>query len=53
MHAEPGFFAPQNLEDVKSWPKCRVVKVPGLHFVQEDSPDEIGKAVVEFVQELS
>jgi len=28
------------------------VTVQGLHFVQEDSPDEIGGAVAEFVRRV-
>jgi hypothetical protein len=26
--------------------------VKGLHFIQEDSPDEIGQAVAEFVKRV-
>jgi haloalkane dehalogenase len=28
------------------------VTVPGAHFIQEDSPDEIGSAVADFVRRL-
>jgi hypothetical protein len=32
-----------------SWPNLTETTVSGVHFVQEDSPDEIGTAVTEFV----
>jgi len=36
----------------RSWPKQREVTVRGLHFLQEDSPHEIGVALREFVGAL-
>ena len=35
---------------IRSWPNQTEVKVPGVHFLQEDSPDEIGAAVASFVR---
>lgn len=35
-----------------SWPNQTSVSVKGLHFVQEDSPVEIGKAVADFVRSI-
>lgn len=37
------------LEFARSWPNQTEVKVAGSHFIQEDSPDEIGQAVADFV----
>ena len=36
----------------RTWPNQREVTVKGIHFVQEDSPDEIGAALRAFLQEL-
>jgi haloalkane dehalogenase len=50
VNAEPGsiLVGPQR-EFCRSWPNQREVTVPGLHFVQEDSPAEIGRAVADFL----
>jgi haloalkane dehalogenase len=40
------------LKFCRSWPNQTEVKVKGLHFLQEDSPDEIGKALQEFVKSV-
>jgi haloalkane dehalogenase len=50
VNAEPGSIltGPQR-EFCRTWPNQREVTVPGTHFIQEDSPREIGKAVAEFV----
>jgi haloalkane dehalogenase len=37
---------------IRSWPNLTETTVTGLHFVQEDSPDEIGTAVAQFVRKL-
>ena len=37
---------------IRSWPNLTETTVSGLHFVQEDSPDEIGTAVAQFVRTL-
>jgi haloalkane dehalogenase len=37
---------------VRSWSNLTEVTVSGSHFVQEDSPDEVGNAVAEFVKAL-
>jgi haloalkane dehalogenase len=39
-------------ERCRSWPNQTEVTVKGLHFVQEDSPDEIGRAVADFVRRV-
>ncbi|MCH7741314.1 MAG: haloalkane dehalogenase [Proteobacteria bacterium] len=53
VSAEPGaILTGPALEFVRTWPNQKEVKVTGNHFLQEDSPDEIGAAVAEFVREL-
>ena len=49
--AEPGAIlrGPQ-LEFARSWPNQREVTVAGNHFVQEDSPDEIGAAIADWMK---
>jgi len=46
VNADPGVLITGAVRDrVRSWPNITEVTVPGLHFIQEDSPDEIGAAV--------
>ena len=53
INAEPGsiLVGPQR-EFCRSWPGQREVTVKGTHFIQEDSPHEIGEAVADFVRGL-
>jgi len=53
VNAEPGAIltGPQR-EFCRSWPNQTEVTVKGSHFVQEDSPDEIGRAVAEWLRGL-
>ena len=37
----------------QSLPNTREIVVPGIHYIQEDSPDEIGIAVADIVRELA
>ena len=44
--AQPGaILTGEQLEFCRSWPNQREVSVRGSHFIQEDSPDEIGSAL--------
>ncbi|HEX3709571.1 MAG TPA: haloalkane dehalogenase [Pseudolabrys sp.] len=53
INAEPGSILTGRQRDLcRKWPNQTEVTVKGLHFVQEDSPDEIGKAVSDFVKRL-
>ena len=53
VNADPGMILTGAPRDYcRSWPNQREVTVPGLHFVQEDSPHEIGAAVAEFIGAL-
>jgi len=53
INAEPGaiLVGPQR-EFCRTWPNQTEVSVDGIHFIQEDSPAEIGAAIANFVQTL-
>ena len=43
VNADPGSIVRGRVRDfVRTWPNQTEVTVPGVHFIQEDSPDEIG-----------
>jgi haloalkane dehalogenase len=51
INAEPGAVVHGRIRElVRSWPNLTETTVSGVHFVQEDSPNEIGAAVAEFVR---
>ena len=51
INAAPGSILTGEQRDFcRTWPNQTEVTVNGIHFVQEDSPDEIGHAVAEFVK---
>ena len=51
INAAPGsILTGKQREFCRTWPNQTEVTVNGIHFVQEDSPDEIGHAVAEFVK---
>ncbi len=53
IDAEPaGFLIGQQREFCRSWPNQQVVTVQGAHFLQEDSPDEVGQASARFVAKV-
>jgi haloalkane dehalogenase len=53
INAEPGAIVRGRVRElVRTWPSLTETTVSGTHFVQEDSPDEIGTAVAEFVRKL-
>jgi haloalkane dehalogenase len=54
IKAEPGALLAvgPNLETARSWPAQKEVSVAGVHFVQEDSPHEIGRAIAEWMRTL-
>jgi haloalkane dehalogenase len=46
VNAEPGaILVDEQREFCRKWPSQREVTVKGTHFIQEDSPDEIGEAI--------
>jgi haloalkane dehalogenase len=47
--AEPGaLLHGRNLEFARTWKNQKEVTVKGIHYIQEDSPEEIGSAIREF-----
>ncbi len=49
INGEPGaLLVGAQREFCRSWPNQREVTVRGIHFVQEDSPAEIGQAIAAF-----
>jgi haloalkane dehalogenase len=53
IRANPGYLLKGRLYDfAKTWPNQTEVTVDGLHYIQESAPDEVGKAVAEFVRRL-
>ncbi len=54
VNAEPGaILRGQMREFCRTWPNQTEVTVRGIHFVQEDSPDEIGQALAEWIRKIS
>ncbi len=54
INAEPGsLLIGRAREFCRSWPNQEAVTVRGIHFMQEDSPDEIGSALARFVRQTS
>jgi haloalkane dehalogenase len=54
VNAEPGSILVGRARDFcRSWPNQQEVTVRGLHFLQEDSPREIGQAVAGWLQSIS
>jgi len=52
--AEPGaLIGSRAREFCRTWPNQREVTVKGIHYVQEDSPGEIGQALRDFVSGTS
>ena len=53
INAEPGaILTGRPREFCRTWPNQTEVTVPGVHFVQEDSPKAIGEAVSAFIVSL-
>ena len=54
INADPGaiLIGPQR-DFCRRWPNQREVTVRGSHFIQEDSPDQIGQAVAEWHRTLA
>lgn len=53
VNADPGsILVGAQREFCRRWPNQREATVKGSHFVQEDSPHEIGRAVAQFVRDV-
>lgn len=53
INAEPGaILTGAQREFCRAWPNQTEAIVPGIHFIQEDAPDEIGRAVADWLRAL-
>ena len=53
INADPGsILVGRQREFCRLWPNQKEITVSGLHFIQEDSPIEIGQAVANWIQEI-
>lgn len=53
INADPGtILIGRQREVCRAWPNQQEVTVKGLHFIQEDSPHEIGEAIAAFCAQL-
>ena len=51
INADPGaILIGAQREFCRSWPNQTEVTVPGNHFLQEDSPDEIGQSIADWLK---
>ena len=54
IDADPGFIMTGEIRKwVRCWKHQKIVVVEGKHFVQEDAPHEIGRAMADWYRELS
>lgn len=53
VRAEPGTHAEKLIAQVRGWPNQTEVVVKGIHYPQEDSPNEIGAAMMAWFDGLS
>lgn len=53
IDADPGFIVTGRIREwVRSWQHQDIVSVRSKHFVQEDAPEEVGRAIAEWYQRL-
>ena len=53
INADPGaILVGSQREFCRSWPNQKEISVPGQHFIQEDSPNEIGLAIADWYQTI-
>jgi haloalkane dehalogenase len=53
INAEPGSILTEAARDFcRTWPNQKEISVKGSHFIQEDSPHEIGRAVADFARSI-
>jgi haloalkane dehalogenase len=53
INGDPGtILIGRQREFCRTWPNQREITVKGLHFVQEDSPHEIGEAIADWYRSL-
>ncbi len=50
VNANPGaILVGEQREFCRTWPHQTEVTVPGIHFIQEDAPDDIGQAIADWL----
>jgi haloalkane dehalogenase len=47
-----GFLIGAQREFCRAFPNQREVTIPGAHFLQEDSPEQVGKAIARFLADV-
>lgn len=52
IRSDPGTAPPSADAFCRTWPAQSEVTVQGRHYPQEDSPEEVGRALVTWVQSL-
>jgi haloalkane dehalogenase len=53
VNGDPGAITTGRHRDFcRTWPNQTEITVPGIHFLQEDSPDAIGSAIAQFVNNV-
>jgi haloalkane dehalogenase len=52
IHSDPGTMSPSALAVCRAWPTQSEITVRGLHYPQEDSPDEVGQGLVNWMHTL-
>jgi haloalkane dehalogenase len=52
IRAEPGTHSEKLIAQVRAWPNQQEVAVRGIHYPQEDAPDEIGAAMATWLRGL-
>jgi haloalkane dehalogenase len=52
VRAEPGTHSEKMIERVRTWPNQQEIAVRGIHYPQEDAPDEIGAAIAKWLERL-
>ena len=54
VNADPGaILVGEQREFCRSWPNQKEITVSGSHFIQEDSPDLIGKGILDWLEEIN
>ena len=54
INAEPGAILAGRARDFcRTWPNQEEVTVAGKHFIQEDSPEEIGQSIANFINKIN
>jgi haloalkane dehalogenase len=54
INAQPGSILVGRARDFcRTWPNQEETTVKGKHFIQEDSPDEIGQSIAKFIRKIN